>query len=82
MIIYSDTAEDVHDHSSDSEYVKNLETEDNSAEENEDNSAEETDDDSVKETDEEDTIEVDGKKGKLIARHLSVQRAKDFFDNL
>ena len=57
-------------------------TEDNSAEETEVTSGEETEDNSAEETDEEDIIEVDGKKGKLIAINLSVQEARDFFDDL
>ena len=64
------------------EDISALETEDNSAVETEVNSVVETEVNSAEETDEEDIIEVDGKKGKLVARNLSVQEAKDFFDNL
>ena len=77
--IDSDTAEDVHDHSTDNEDVENSdnvvaveETEDNSAEVTDDDSAGETEVDSTEETnDDDEPIEVGGKKGKLIARNLS-----------
>ena len=87
----------VHDPSTDSEYDENVddvgsgvetnynsaeETEDDSAEETEDDSAEESENDSAEETSDDERIEVDGKKGKLVARNLSLQEARDFFDNL
>ena len=67
-----------------------VEAEDNSAEEIvenlvgdiDDDSEDGTEDDSMEETDDDERIEVEGKKGKLIARNLSLQEARDFFDNL
>ena len=58
------------------------ETEDCSAQETEDNLAKKTEDNSAEETDEKDSIAVVWKKGKLTARHLSIQKARDFFDKL